>query len=84
MALGRTVFFNRLKSLTGLSPVEFIRDVRIRRAAQLLRDGQYNVTEITYMVGMNDSRYFAKCFKNVYGMTPTEYRKYYLSKCETK
>ena len=75
MALGRTVFFNKLKSLTGLSPVEFIREVRIKRAAQLLESGHYNVTEITYMVGMNDSRYFAKCFKNAYGVTPTEYRK---------
>ena len=75
MALGRTVFFNKLKSLTGLSPVEFIREVRIKRAAQLLESGHYNVTEITYMVGMNDSRYFAKCFKMAYGVTPTEYKK---------
>ncbi|MBQ9704841.1 MAG: response regulator [Paludibacteraceae bacterium] len=75
MALGRTVFFNKLKSLTGLSPVEFIREVRIKRAAQLLEQGTYNVTEITYMVGMNDSRYFSKCFKSVYGMTPTEYKR---------
>lgn len=75
MALGRTVFFNKLKSLTGLSPVEFIREVRIKRAAQLLKLGTYNITEITYMVGMNDSRYFSKCFKAVYGMTPTEYKK---------
>ena len=35
----------------------------------------YNITEVTYMVGMNDSRYFAKCFKNTYGVTPTEYRR---------
>lgn len=75
MALGRTVFFNKLKSLTGLSPVEFVREVRVKRAAQLLESGKYNVTEITYMVGMNDSRYFSKCFKAVYGMTPTEYKK---------
>ncbi len=75
MALGRTVFFNKLKSLTGLSPVEFVREVRVKRAAQLLETGQYNVTEITYMVGMNDSRYFSKCFKAMYGMTPTEYKK---------
>lgn len=75
MALGRTVFFNKLKGLTGLSPVEYIRDVRIKRAAELLLDGRYNITEVTYMVGLNDSRYFAKCFKNAYGVTPTEYKK---------
>ena len=75
MGMGRTVFFNKLKSLTGLSPVEFIREMRIKRAAQLLEQKNYNITEVTYMVGMNDSRYFAKCFKATYGMTPSEYRK---------
>ena len=80
MGMGRTVFFNKLKSLTGLSPVEFIREMRIKRAAQLLEERQYNITEVTYMVGMNDSRYFAKCFKNTYGVTPSEYRRAALAK----
>ena len=75
MNMGRTVFFNKLKSMTGLSPVEFIREMCIKRAAQLLEERKYNITEVTYMVGMNDSRYFAKCFKNTYGVTPSEYRK---------
>ena len=75
MGMGRTVFFNKLKSMTGMSPVEFIREMRIKRAAQLLEDRKYNITEVTYMVGMNDSRYFSKCFKNTYGVTPSEYRK---------
>ena len=75
MGMGRTVFFNKLKTLMGMSPVEFIREMRIKRAAQLLEDPRYNITEVTYMVGMNDSRYFAKCFKNTYGVTPSEYRK---------
>lgn len=75
MGMGRTVFFNRLKSMTGLSPVEYIRDQRVLRAKQLMDSTQYNLTEITYMVGMNDSRYFSKCFKAKYGVTPTEYRK---------
>ena len=80
MGMGRTVFFNRLKSMTGLSPVEFIREMRIKRAAQLLEERQYNITEVTYMVGMNDSRYFAKCFKSTYGVTPSEYRRTALEK----
>lgn len=71
---GRTVFFNKLKSLTGFSPNEYVREVRIKRAAQLLEVGEYTVSQITYMVGMNDSRYFSKCFKQRYNMTPTEYR----------
>ncbi|MCQ2341568.1 MAG: response regulator [Paludibacteraceae bacterium] len=75
MNMGRTVFFNRLKNLTGLSPVEFIREVRIKRSVQLLELNSYNVTEITYMVGMSDSRYFSKCFKQVMGVTPSEYKR---------
>jgi len=75
MAYGRTVFFNKLKGLTGLAPIEFIRQVRIKRAAQLLKSGQYNVSQITYMVGMSDSRYFSKCFKKIYGVTPSEFKK---------
>ena len=82
MGMGRTVFFNKLKNLTGLSPVEFIREMRIKRAAQLLEEQRYNITEVTYMVGMNDSRYFAKCFKNTYGVTPSEYRRTALAKNE--
>ena len=74
MAMGRTVFYNKLKGLTGFSPVEFIREVRIKRAAQLLETGQYSITEVTYMVGMNDARYFSKCFKAAYNMTPSEYK----------
>lgn len=75
VGMGRTVFFTKLKRLTGLSPVRFIRELRVKRAAQLLESGRYNVTEVTYMVGMNDSRYFAKCFKATFGMTPTDYKK---------
>ena len=83
MGMGRTVFFNKLKSMTGLSPVEFIREMRIKRAAQLLEERRYNITEVTYMVGMNDSRYFAKCFKNTYGITPSEYRRAAIEKVES-
>ena len=83
MGMGRTVFFNKLKSMTGLSPVEFIREIRIKRAAQLLEERKYNITEVTYMVGMNDSRYFAKCFKNTYGVTPSEYRRTCLERMES-
>ena len=82
MNMGRTVFFNKLKSMTGLSPVEFIREIRVKRAAQLLEEKKYNITEVTYMVGMNDSRYFAKCFKSTYGITPSEYRRVALERNE--
>lgn len=74
MTMGRTVFFIKLKNLTGMSPVEYIRETRIKKAAEMLEKEDLTIMEITYKVGMSDSRYFAKCFKNTYGVTPTEYR----------
>lgn len=74
MAVSRSVFFKKLKSLTGLAPVEFIKEMRINRAVQLIETGEYSMTQIAYMVGINDPRYFSKCFKQKMGMTPTEYR----------
>lgn len=72
--LGRTVFFNKLKSLSGLAPVEFIRMIRMQRAKQLIESQQYTISQITYMVGFSDSRYLGKCFKQQFGITPSEYR----------
>lgn len=74
MAVSRSVFFKKLKTLIGLSPIEFIKEVRVNRAAQLIRDGEYNMTQISYMVGINDPRYFSKCFKQKFNMTPTKYK----------
>jgi len=74
MGIGRSVFFKKLKSLTGLAPVEFIREVRVKRAAQLIESGEYTISQVTYMVGCNDPRYFSRIFKQRFGMTPTEYR----------
>jgi len=74
MAVSRSVLFKKVKSLTGLAPVEFIKEVRINRAKQLIDQGEYTITQIAYMVGINDPRYFSKCFKQKTGMTPTEYR----------
>ena len=72
--MSRTVFFNKLKSLTGFSPVEFVREVRFERAAEYIRDTQLTVAEISYKVGIEDPRYFSRCFKQKFGATPSEYR----------
>ena len=74
MSVSRSVFFKKLKSLTGLAPIEFIKEMRVKRAAQLIETGEFNMTQIAYMVGINDPRYFSKCFKQRFGMTPTEYK----------
>ena len=80
VGLGRTVFFKKLKALTGLSPVEYIREFRLTRAVELISNDEYNISQISYMVGISDPRYFSRCFKQKYGMTPTEYKDKILKK----
>jgi len=74
IGIGRSVFFKKLKSLTGFAPIEFIREVRVKRAAQLIKSGEYTISQVTYMVGCNDPHYFSRIFKQRFGLTPTEYR----------
>jgi signal transduction histidine kinase/DNA-binding response OmpR family regulator/ligand-binding sensor domain-containing protein len=80
LAVSRSVFFKKLKSLTGLSPIEFIKEMRMKRAIELIKKGEFSMAQISYMVGINDPRYFSKCFKQKMGMTPTEYRDSILKK----
>lgn len=75
-ALGasRSQIYRKFDTLAGIKPADFIRQVRLRRAAQLLRSTQLNVQEIAYRTGFNFIRYFNKHFKDMYSMTPTDYR----------
>ncbi|MBN2519371.1 MAG: response regulator, partial [Bacteroidales bacterium] len=70
----RSVLYNKIKGLTGLSPVEFIRQMRLGLAAKLLRESGKGVSEIAYLTGFNDLKYFRKCFRQIYGMSPSEYK----------
>lgn len=74
MAMSRTVFFKKIKSLTGQAPVDFIRDIRMNHAARLLEETSYSVKEIGYMVGISDTKYFTQCFKKKFNTPPSEYR----------
>lgn len=74
LMLSRTIFYRKLKSIIGLTPVDFIREIRIKRAAQLIDSGEYNFSQVAYMTGFNDPKYFSKCFKKVIGITPSEYK----------
>ncbi len=74
IGLGRSAFINKLKNLLGLTPLELIREIRLKRAAELLESGRYNVSEVVIQLGMKDTHALSKCFKQRFGMTPTEYR----------
>lgn len=74
LAVSRSVLFKKLKNLLNMSPIEYIKNYRVRSAAKLIDTGDYNMTQIAYMVGINDPRYFSRCFKQYFNMTPTEYK----------
>lgn len=74
MGMSRPVFYRKLKSLMGVSPVDFVKAMRIKRAVQLLEQGEYTVAEIGYMSGFTTPQYFSRVFKEVKGCTPKEYR----------
>jgi YesN/AraC family two-component response regulator len=73
--MSRMQLYRKLKALTGLSTSEFIRSQRLKLAAELLKTGKANVSEIAYDVGFNSAAYFSKCFKKAYGCSPTEFAK---------
>jgi AraC-like DNA-binding protein len=64
--------YRKLKGVTGLSGIEFIRTIRLKKAFQLLETATYSVAEVAYQVGFNDPSYFTRIFKKEYGKAPSE------------
>jgi signal transduction histidine kinase/AraC-like DNA-binding protein len=75
MGMSRMQLFRKLKALVNQTPGELIRNLRLQRASQLLKQNFGNVAEVTYEVGFNNLSYFAKCFREKYGMLPSDYQK---------
>lgn len=73
LGMSRVHLYKKLQSITGKSPIEFIRLIRLKRASQLLAKSQLNISEIAYMVGYNNAKYFAKHFKAEFSILPSEY-----------
>lgn len=73
--LGRSVFTNKLKAILGLTPVEFVQEMRLKRARQLLDTHNFTIMEVAFQTGFNDPKYFSLCFKKYYGMRPSVYLK---------
>ena len=79
MNLSRAVFYVKLKTITGLSPIDFLRDMRIKRACQLLVSDKYSMSQVAYMTGFKDPKFFSRTFRKIMQCSPTEYREKYLS-----
>ena len=73
MCMSRMTFYRKIQSATGYTPSEFVRTIRLRRAAELLRKGGMSVTEISYATGFSSVSYFSRCFRKMFGMSPTQF-----------
>ena len=78
VGMSRVHFYRKIKALTNFSAVEFIRTIRLERAAQLLKTGKLNISEVRYEVGFQQADYFRNAFKAYFGETPTDYLRNYL------
>ncbi len=74
MGMSRVRLYKKIKTITGKTPIEFIRVIRLKRAAQMLRESQLNVSEIAYQTGFNSPRIFSKYFKEEFGLLPSAYQ----------
>jgi signal transduction histidine kinase/ligand-binding sensor domain-containing protein/DNA-binding response OmpR family regulator len=73
VGLSRVHLYRKLMALTGTSPNEFIKSIRLKRAAQMLAQKKLNISEVCYQLGFQDPKYFSKCFKNQFGVLPSDY-----------
>jgi signal transduction histidine kinase/DNA-binding response OmpR family regulator/ligand-binding sensor domain-containing protein len=74
LGMSKSRLFPKFQSIIGSTPNNFIHSIRLKRAAQFLKSSQYNISEISDLVGFNSIKYFNKYFKEEFGMTPTQYR----------
>jgi AraC-like DNA-binding protein len=75
--MSHSTLYRKIKAITHMTTNEFIRNIRLKRAAQLLHTPGINVSEVTYQVGFTNLSYFGKKFHSLFGLTPTEYMKKY-------
>ncbi len=74
MGFSRTIFYKKMKSVSGVTPLGFINTIQMKKAALLLKKTPHTITDISIMVGFNDTNYFSKSFKKHFGKTPKSYQ----------
>lgn len=73
IGMGRSKFSDKINGLTGLSPISFVNEYKLNKAQELLRSGQQNISEVSFLSGFSDAGYFSKCFKERFGVAPSHY-----------
>lgn len=72
LSFSRSGFHKKLKAISGLTPNDYIKLIRLRKASELIRAGQYRINEVCYMVGFSSPSYFSKCFQEQFGVSPSD------------
>ncbi len=80
LCLSRSALYRKIKQVFEMSPVEFIRSIRLKKAAELIASGQYKIYEICYMVGISSPSYFSRIFQKQFGIPPKEFESKYVNK----
>ena len=71
--MSRSSLFNKIRGLADVTPNEMIQVVRLKKAARLLKEGGYRISEVSYMVGFSSPSYFSKCFQKQFGIKPADF-----------
>lgn len=74
LSVSNSMLYRKMKGLVGLSPSDYIRDIRLKHAAKMLENKSYSISEVAFSTGFNELSYFGLCFKKMYGVTPTAYQ----------
>ncbi|MBI9062688.1 MAG: response regulator [Marinilabiliaceae bacterium] len=75
VGISRPVLYRKIKSLTDLSPQQFLMTIKLKEAARIMKEERRNISETAYMIGFSDPKYFSQIFKKHFGMTPSQYLK---------
>ena len=73
LGISRSMLFTKIKAWTNFTPNDFIREIRLKRAAQLLEQNKINISQVCYKVGFRRPKYFRQCFQKKYGLTPSQF-----------
>lgn len=84
VGMSRSSFYKKLKAITGIAPVDFIRDYRLQKAYKIMEEGETNISQVAFAIGIEDPRYFSKCFKMKYGKKPSEFKKTFQQKGDSR
>ena len=74
LGVSKSTFNRKIRAITDMTPMDFVKNIKMKFACKLLRNKDFNISEVAYEVGFSNPKYFATCFKEEFGMTPTEFQ----------